>query len=307
MTLVSIVILAYNHQNYIEQAVTSVTNQIIDFPYEILICYTKSNDHTEESIQSLSKKHSAIKLIYLDSSKSFAENTLEMTKCTKGKYFIIMDGDDYWVDNYKLQKQVDFLEQNTEYNGVFHDVSIINQADDKNKNEQLNYYSQFKSYSQFNTYKSDYYPWDAVNRIVIPPGSLLFRTNKLIENLDNLTLINFSGGWMITLYILKNSKFKYINEQWSVYRNHTKGITKRKSHDLFILSNIHVLKILLKDDYYIGIKWDIHKSISQEYHYLITSNSVQSKKKKMKYLLLSNYYYLKFVFAQLKRIRNGDT
>lgn len=304
--MVTVVIFAYNHELFIEKAIKSVISQNTDFELDIHILYTDSKDGTSLIIDELITSSPNITKVTIGNSDSFITKTQELTREFSKRYIIFMDGDDYWTDNYKLQKQVDFLEQNAEYNGIFHDVSIINQLDEKSENEQLNYYSQFKSYSQFNTYKSDYYPWDAVNRVVIPPGSLLFRTNKLKENLDNLALVDYSGGWMITLFILKNSKFKCINEQWSVYRNHNKGITKRKSHDLFILSNIKVLKKLLKDDYYNGIIWDVYKSISQEYHYLVTSTSIQSKKKKMKYLLMSNYYYLKYVFAQYRRIRKGD-
>lgn len=305
--MVDIIIFAYNHELFIREAVTSVINQQADFKFTINILYTKSIDNTEYIINEIVKEQSGITKITLEKTSSFAENVYNSITLFKNKYIIFMDGDDYWTYPNKLSKTVTFLEQNAEYSGVFHDVSIINDFP-LEQNEQFNYYSQFKSFSQFNTYREDYFPWDAVNRLIIPPGSLLLRTEKLKENLKDMLLVEYSGGWMMTLFILRNSKFKYINEQWSVYRNHSKGITKTKSHNLFVDSNITILKKIQKDDYYRNIKWDIYKSIVQEYEFLLSSSSSKNKPKriKLKWTLNIFYHQLKIFFIRINNIMKNN-
>lgn len=306
MISVSVIIFAYNHQDFIERAVQSVLNQSTEFPLDILLCYSKSDDSTEEKALFLCEMNSIIRLIYLDHGKSFAENTKQLIAKLNSKYLIVMDGDDYWSNNLKLQRQVNFLEINVDYNGVFHDVQIMNDSPILDANGQFHYYHQFKSFSQFNTYRSDYFPWDAVSRLIIPPGSLLIRTNKFQEHLQDLVLVEYSGGWMMTLYVLKYSKFRYINEQWSIYRNHNGGITKRRPHHLFIKSNIQVLRKLLKDSYYKSIRWNVYKSISKEYHFLISSDSIEKRKDRIIYFFCANYYYFRYQLIQIGRIMRRD-
>lgn len=116
--------------------------------------------------------------------------------------------------------------------------------------------------------------------------------------------MEYSGGWMITLFLLKRSKFRYINEMWGVYRNHPNGITKKRGHHLFVRSNIWILKSILNDDFYKYYKWAIYKSIAREYEFLLSSQCLKdaSKLSKIKIALQSLFYQLLSVSIDCIRI-----
>lgn len=118
---VSVVILCYNFEHYIEQCIMSVATQKTNFEYEILIRDDFSSDRSKESIdricmcckssaeiRNFSRTHEPNKNLGLNGLNNF--NFL--LSQAKGEYIAYLDGDDYWIDPYKLQKQVDYMEKN---------------------------------------------------------------------------------------------------------------------------------------------------------------------------------------------------
>ena len=116
--LVSVCMSTYNHEEYIEEALNSVLEQECDFEYEIILSNDQSSDNTHAVITKYIENHpKGNKVRYYNQPKNLGINnnlifTLEQTK---GKYIALLEGDDYWTDSKKLQKQFDFLEKNTEY------------------------------------------------------------------------------------------------------------------------------------------------------------------------------------------------
>lgn len=105
--------------------------QKTNFPFEILIHDDASVDNTQNIIKNYELKHSdIIKPIYQKEnqySKGIGVSRVYQFPRAKGKYIAMCEGDDYWIDPYKLQKQVDFLETHPEYVFSFHDSIILNQ------------------------------------------------------------------------------------------------------------------------------------------------------------------------------------
>ena len=133
--LVSICCLTYNHEKIIRDALDGFVIQRTNFPFEIVVCDDASTDNTQEIIKEYSIKYEGLfKLILLK------ENVYSKTKvlpfathlfpAAEGKYIAECDGDDYWTDCYKLQKQFDFLEKNKEYSMCYHDLIIYYQDRD---------------------------------------------------------------------------------------------------------------------------------------------------------------------------------
>ena len=114
--MVSICCVTYNHEKYIAQAIEGYLMQQTSFKFEILIGEDCSTDNTKKIVEEYVLKHpDKIKLITSESNVGVHNNAVRVNKEVKGKYLTQCDGDDYWTDPLKLQKQVDFLEQNQEY------------------------------------------------------------------------------------------------------------------------------------------------------------------------------------------------
>lgn len=114
--LVSVVVVTYNQEKYIGQALDSILMQKVDFPIEILIGDDCSDDRTATIVRDYEKKYpSIITAFYREKNLGSTRNAYEMYLTTKGKYIANLEGDDYWIDEKKLQKQVDFLEKNANY------------------------------------------------------------------------------------------------------------------------------------------------------------------------------------------------
>ena len=125
--LVSIDCITYNHKQYIRDAIEGFLMQITNFPVEILIHDDASTDGTAEIIREYEKQYPwLIKPVYQTENQYSKHNSfISISKIqygrALGKYIAFCEGDDYWTDHYKLQKQVDFLESN-----VWVDNCLIN-------------------------------------------------------------------------------------------------------------------------------------------------------------------------------------
>lgn len=118
---VSICITTYNHEKYIEESLMSIFTQEFSGDYEIIIGNDNSSDKTENIIQKIMAEHpkgNKIKYFKNVPNLGYVKNTLFTFDNAVGKYIAILDGDDCWIDDLKLQKQFDFLEKNTAYSAV---------------------------------------------------------------------------------------------------------------------------------------------------------------------------------------------
>ena len=109
--MVSVSLICYNQEKYISKAIDSVLMQKTKFDYEIVLSDDCSTDDTAEICKKYAEKYpDIIRLIKRDKNIGGVRNYLENYKLCKGKYISYLEGDDFFVDPYKLQKQVDFLE-----------------------------------------------------------------------------------------------------------------------------------------------------------------------------------------------------
>ncbi|WP_394121460.1 glycosyltransferase family 2 protein [Planococcus donghaensis] len=112
--LVSIVCTSYNHGDYLAEAIESFLMQKTDFDVEILIYDDASTDHSPQVIKYYENKYpSLIKPIYQTQNQYSKGVRVELFNHNraKGKYIAVCEGDDYWTDPYKLQKQIDYMEE----------------------------------------------------------------------------------------------------------------------------------------------------------------------------------------------------
>ena len=122
--LVSVVILTYNHENYIAQALEGVLAQKVNFDYEIILSNDCSTDGTDAVCQQYAEKNSCIRYFNHKQNMGLTANHCWSVKQAKGKYIAYCDGDDYWTDTYKLQKQMDYMEAHPECSLCYHNVLL---------------------------------------------------------------------------------------------------------------------------------------------------------------------------------------
>ena len=124
---VSICMITYGHQDYIEQAINSVLNQKTNFDIELIVANDNSPDNTNEIVQRIITSHpKGNTIIYLNNNINLGimPNFAQALKKCSGKYLALCEGDDYWINEMKLQKQVDFLENNIDFAICFHKVNV---------------------------------------------------------------------------------------------------------------------------------------------------------------------------------------
>ena len=120
--------ITYNQGQFIEQAINSVLMQSVDFNFELIIGDDCSSDNTDIIINQIVKSHpkgASVKYTKHYKNKGMIPNFVWALGECNGKYIALLDGDDYWTDILKLQKQVDFLEVNASYSGVATNSKVI--------------------------------------------------------------------------------------------------------------------------------------------------------------------------------------
>lgn len=126
--LVSISCITYNHEKYIAQAIESFLMQQTDFNYEILIHDDASTDRTADIIREYESKYpNIIKPIYQNENQYSMGVKISATfnwPRAQGKYIALCEGDDYWTDPLKLQKQVDYMDKHPECSMCIHAVQV---------------------------------------------------------------------------------------------------------------------------------------------------------------------------------------
>ncbi|MEI6853272.1 MAG: glycosyltransferase [Bacteroidota bacterium] len=216
--ILSICMITYNHEQFILKAMEGILMQETDFEYEFIISNDHSTDKTHEIIQDFLKtqpKVANIHYFHHELNLGMMENFMFALKKCQGKYIALCEGDDYWIDTLKLQRQVDFLEKNPEYSMCFHNSEVIN----------INGIKVEKLFCNYNT--SVFYGEDLLKRWLMPTASVVYRN---IEDIDFPVYFNNSthGDLALFLYAVQNKKIKYIDSVMSVYRLNSNSVTINK-------------------------------------------------------------------------------
>lgn len=121
--LLSVCVRTHNQERFIREALDSVLCQKTTFPFEIIISDDASSDGTIEILKEYQKQHpDKILLLLSEINIGGPENLKRVIEASNAKYITCLDGDDFYTDDYKLQKQVDFLDAHSEYAACFHNT-----------------------------------------------------------------------------------------------------------------------------------------------------------------------------------------
>src|SRR5260221_9409884 len=127
--LVSVCVITYNHEKFIRQCLDGIMMQKTSFRFEVVIGDDCSTDNTCGIIREFAERYpDVIRPVYQPVNVGGARNAYEFCyPILTGKYIAVCEGDDYWTDSFKLQRQVGFLEQNPDYAFCFHRVKGIDE------------------------------------------------------------------------------------------------------------------------------------------------------------------------------------
>lgn len=124
--MISVALITYGQEKYVKQALDSILMQETKYKYEIIIGDDCSKDNTREILLEYQKKfNNKISLILQEKNVGATRNIFDLFKKCSGKYITLFEGDDYWIDSKKIQKQVEFLENHYEYLGVSHTFNLV--------------------------------------------------------------------------------------------------------------------------------------------------------------------------------------
>lgn len=209
--LLSICLITYNHAAYIRQAVESVLKQRAGFAFELIIADDCSTDGTRDIISEYKKQYpDRIRLILQEKNVGPAHNWLDLMAAPASKYIAYLEGDDYWTDRDKLQKQVDFLESNPAYSLCFHDVFVLKNG---KKRRGFHWDAPDTSDIQYILKKGNY----------ISSLSVVYRNSPtILAFLKKFTEAPF-GDYILYIAAAREGLLKFLPQRMGVYRVHAGG------------------------------------------------------------------------------------
>jgi len=214
--IVSVCMITYNHEDYIEQAINGVLMQQRNFILELIISNDCSSDASHKIIHNIINNHTKsiiIKYFNHNKNKGMMDNFIFTLKKCSGKYIAVCEGDDYWTDPLKLQKQVDFLEANTDYSICFHKVKLLSGNDIRDADD--------ITISRYN--EIDNLPID-VNDL-LRHGNFIHTPSVLFRNqiMDLPFEFNFSpiGDYLLYIIVSQKGFIKRLDDTMAVYRKGT--------------------------------------------------------------------------------------
>ena len=283
--LVSVCMITYNHESFIAEAIEGVLMQQTNFPIELIIGEDCSTDNTRKVVREYEEKYSdTIIAHYPETNRGMSDNFITTMKSSRGRYIALCEGDDYWTDPLKLQKQIDFLETNMEYSTCCHFYSLL--RNDVVEKREYPLFFKSKHVSLFDSVK--YYSFDRndnLNYFVTQPLTAVFRRDII----DQIPFDKYALFRDIHLFyhLLSHGKGALLCLYSGVYRKHSGGIFSATETNLM---------------YYRNLLWSVYRDL-----YKCNINDIMLKRKTASYELLYNVCKCDFVhllIAEYKYIVN---
>lgn len=223
--IVSVIMMTYGHEKFITKAIEGVLMQEVNFDIELIIADDCSPDNTKKIVEEILHTHPKANIIKYTKHKhniGMNANFDWAFKQCKGIYIAICEGDDYWIDPFKLSKQISFLDSNPDYSMCFHNALEISDVN-------LSHKKLFKD----NLKEKDYTGSEILLEWMIPTASVVFR--KLSFQIDLLSEYSslLYGDIVLFLDLSIKGKIKCIDiTGLSVYRRHDGGATFFHNFDI---------------------------------------------------------------------------
>ncbi len=234
--LVSIVCPAYNHAKFISKALDGFIMQKTNFPFEIIVHDDASTDNTVAIVKEYEVKYPQLFSNIYQKENQFSIAIGNVSTITyhaaRGKYIALCEGDDYWTDPLKLQKQVNALESNSDCSFCFTNVLKLTQKTGELVSVAIPNVTNgriiFKSYIERGGY--------------IPTLTVMFKTSCLPNPLPAFFMNAIKQDWLTFLLLLKKGDGIYLDEVMGVYRYHDKSILMNTREVPLWKNNIYLVE-----------------------------------------------------------------
>lgn len=227
-------IVCYNQENTILQTLESVCGQIVNFDYEVIIGDDCSTDKTREICEEFiaQNQDKNIKIFPKQKNIGMIENYKRLIAAAQGEYIAGCAGDDYWCDDYKIQKQFDFLEKNPDYGMVHTNYKILRVAS-----------------GSIQEHKGEYPSGDILENLfhgnfIIPVTAVYKRS--LIIDLINEGILNrgfLMEDYPLWFYIAERQKIKHLEDITAVYRKNVESLSYSQNPEKTIAFRLSIIDI----------------------------------------------------------------
>ncbi|MCD8184113.1 MAG: glycosyltransferase [Bacteroides sp.] len=245
---VSVLMLAYNQERYIDEAIRSVMLQETNFPFELVIGNDASTDATGSICEAWREKYpEQIVLFNRKENLGLQQNFTQTYAHCRGQYIAICEGDDFWTNKQKLQLQADFLDAHPDYSTCFH--RVINYYEDRD----------MKSLSNGGQ-KEDTDILDLARSNYISNVSAMFRRNLFGELPEWFARVS-TYDYAIHLLNAQYGKIHYMNRPMAVYRQHSNAIWSEAGMDKKLDIALVIRELLM--DYFKTKRTDVYDCLRQ--------------------------------------------
>ena len=308
---VTVYCLAFNHERYIRKALEGFVNQKTNFRYQVIVHDDASTDKTSEIIEEYYLNYPDLIVPIFQKENQYSQNvnivSTYIAPLIKGKYIAVCEGDDYWCNEYKLQKQFDIMESNDTYSACVHNTQVIDLSSGK---------------------KTIKYPCNGcyvLNTVdVLQRGSEKFHTSSLFYRQEYLILperyqIPSIGDYSKAIYLATVGNIYYISDVMSVYRKNVPGawstrqnngtryniaqksikVLKAADKDTNYRYHLDIEQIIRRKEFYSLLYHEDYKGVINQYSDLLSKEL--SSNERIKIYIKS---YIPYVNSIYKAIRN---
>ena len=295
--MIGVCVITYNQEQYIAQCIESAISQVCSVPYVIYIGEDRSTDNTLEICSKYALKYpSKIKLIENKANLGLVGNTINLLRIMQADgcdFIAMLDGDDYWIDNYKLEKEVRFLQEHPDH-GLVHTQMhlLVNNKLVQNFRKNVVYGDTFRYIGQSNA--------------AIGNCTCMFRT-KLLNycNLDDFIANKFmSVDYVMYAIFAKYTKFGFINEFTAVWRRGHESVSNKQN-------NVEKQIVYLQNDdrmwKYLSLKFPERFSYDEEsatnyYNFRCFQIAYKAKDYKRAYQAINDGFKIKGLRLMVKKL-----
>jgi len=233
----SVCITTYNHEEYIAQALDSVLMQQTEFDFEILVGEDQSDDATRDIVISYRDRCPNLRLFLHNYPPDYQRvngraNFFNNMENSVGQYIALLDGDDYWTDPLKLQKQVDFLDAHPDCSAVYHKADVVENGTIRPGGCGIKVIKDFITTDDLLEHSN-----------FIPTCSVMFR-REVMDQMPEWVNISPYGDLPTQILNSLRGPIAFLNESMAARRIHQKGMFSGKSQVRQILNNYITFEIM---------------------------------------------------------------
>jgi glycosyltransferase involved in cell wall biosynthesis len=281
---VSVSLITYKQEKFIAECLDSILKQKVNFDFEIVVADDCSPDRTGEIVQEYASRYpNIVKAIRRPANLGMVKNAISTINECRGQYIALMEGDDLWINDDKLQIQTDFLDSNPDCVLCFTNQYEFN--DGHRDNGKIHYNDTNKPPSKFDL---DYF---FQNNPLIPNNSKMFRREVQPAVVPDWFYTSLQWDWVLHVLQTKAGKFAYLDYITLGYRRHPDAIVIETNHTGLALSGLKTLKYL---NGYLNYKYDYFCSRT-DWHYNLLAFSYLERKEYLRFV----YYYGTYLMKKI--------